>query len=81
LDYAEFSTLTPYPGTPIHEHAKKNNLLLTEDWGQIHRPGATVKIEGVSSLKLKSLLQRAYLTFYVTPKTSTTGLKTGNSRS
>jgi hypothetical protein len=34
LDYAEFSILTPYPGTPIYEHAKKNNLLLTEDWSK-----------------------------------------------
>jgi radical SAM superfamily enzyme YgiQ (UPF0313 family) len=68
LDYAEFSILTPYPGTPIYEHAKKNNLLLTEDWSKYTGLEPTVKIEGVSSSKLKSLLQRAYLTFYITPK-------------
>jgi len=68
LDYAEFSILTPYPGTPIYEHAKKNNLLLTEDWSKYTGLEPTVKIEGVSSSKLKSLLQRAYLTFYLTPK-------------
>ena len=68
LDYAEFSVLTPYPGTPIYEHAKKNNLLLTEDWSKYTGLEPTIKIEGVSSSKLKSLLQRAYLTFYLTPK-------------
>ena len=68
LDYAEFSVLTPYPGTPIYEHAKKNNLLLTEDWSKYTGLEPTIKIEGVSGSKLKSLLQRAYLTFYLTPK-------------
>ena len=68
LDYAEFSVLTPYPGTPIYEHAKKNNLLLTEDWSKYTGLEPTTKIEGVSGSKLKSLLQRAYLTFYLTPK-------------
>jgi radical SAM superfamily enzyme YgiQ (UPF0313 family) len=68
LDYAEFSILTPYPGTPIYEHAKKNSLLLTEDWSKYTGLEPTIKIEGVSSSKLKSLLQRAYLTLYLTPK-------------
>jgi radical SAM superfamily enzyme YgiQ (UPF0313 family) len=68
LDYAEFSILTPYPGTPIYEHAKKNNLLLTEDWSKYTGLEPIIKIEGLSSSKLKSLLQRAYLTFYLTPK-------------
>jgi radical SAM superfamily enzyme YgiQ (UPF0313 family) len=62
------TALTPYPGTPIYEHAKKNNLLLTEDWSKYTGLEPTIKIEGVSSSKLKSLLQRAYLTFYLTPK-------------
>jgi radical SAM superfamily enzyme YgiQ (UPF0313 family) len=52
LDYAEFSILTPYPGTPIYEHAKKDNLLVNRGLGantQALEP--TVKIEGVSSSK------------------------------
>jgi magnesium-protoporphyrin IX monomethyl ester (oxidative) cyclase len=32
LDYAEFSILTPYPGTPVFENAASNNLLVTWDW-------------------------------------------------
>jgi radical SAM superfamily enzyme YgiQ (UPF0313 family) len=68
LDYAEFSILTPYPGTPIYEHAKKNNLLITEDWSKYTGLEPIIRIEGVSSSKLKSLLQRAYLTFYLRPK-------------
>ena len=68
LDYAEFSILTPYPGTLIYEHAKKNDLLLTEDWSKYTGLEPIIKIESLSSSKLKSLLQRAYLTFYLTPK-------------
>ncbi|MEM0089778.1 MAG: radical SAM protein [Nitrososphaerota archaeon] len=31
LDYAQFSILTPYPGTSLYEYAKKNDMLLTRD--------------------------------------------------
>jgi anaerobic magnesium-protoporphyrin IX monomethyl ester cyclase len=68
LDYAEFSILTPYPGTPIFDYAKKNNTLLTEDWSKYTATEPIVKIEGISEKEVKALFQKAYITFYLRPK-------------
>lgn len=32
IDVADFSILTPFPGTPIFQDLKKENRILTEDW-------------------------------------------------
>jgi radical SAM superfamily enzyme YgiQ (UPF0313 family) len=68
LDYAEFSILTPYPGTPIFDYAKENNLLLTEDWSKYTATEPVLKIDGVSTREVKALFQKAYITFYVRPR-------------
>ena len=68
LDYAEFSILTPYPGTLVYEYAKKNNLLLTEDWSKYTGLEPVMQIEGLSPSNIKSLIQKAYLSFYLTPR-------------
>jgi radical SAM superfamily enzyme YgiQ (UPF0313 family) len=68
LDYAEFSILTPYPGTPIFDYAKKNNMLLTENWSKYQAIEPIVKIEGASEKEIKALFQKAYITFYLRPR-------------
>ncbi|PUA34297.1 MAG: B12-binding domain-containing radical SAM protein [Candidatus Terraquivivens tikiterensis] len=75
LDYAEFSILTPYPGTPVYEYAKKNNMLLTEDWSKYTAVEPVLKIEGVSEKEVKALFQKAYITFYLRPKMALRWLK------
>jgi len=68
LDYAEFSILTPYPGTPIYEYAEKNDLLLTKDWSKYTALEPVMKIKNITAKQLKSLLQKAYVSFYLRPK-------------
>jgi radical SAM superfamily enzyme YgiQ (UPF0313 family) len=68
LDYAEFSILTPYPGTPIFDYAEKNNMLLTENWSKYTAIEPIVKIEGASEKEIKALFQKAYITFYLRPR-------------
>jgi len=68
LDYAEFSILTPYPGTPIFDYAKKNNMLLTENWSKYTAIEPIVKIEGASEKEIKTLFQKSYITFYLRPR-------------
>jgi radical SAM superfamily enzyme YgiQ (UPF0313 family) len=68
LDYAEFSILTPYPGTPIFDYAKENNLLLTEDWSKYTATEPVLKNRWVSTREVKALFQKAYITFYVRPR-------------
>jgi radical SAM superfamily enzyme YgiQ (UPF0313 family) len=68
LDYAQFSILTPYPGTPIFDYAKRNNMLLTEDWSKYTAIEPIVKIGEVSEKEIKALLRKAYITFYLRPR-------------
>jgi radical SAM superfamily enzyme YgiQ (UPF0313 family) len=68
LDYAQFSILTPYPGTPIFYYAKKNNMLLTENWSRYTAIEPIIKIKEVSEKEIKALLQEAYITFYLRPR-------------
>ena len=68
LDYAEFSILTPYPGTPIYEYAERNDLLLTKDWSKYTALEPVMKIKNITAKQLKSLLQKAYVSFYLRPK-------------
>ena len=69
LDYAEFSILTPYPGTPIYDYASKNGLLLTKDWSRYNAVEPIMRIKGLTEKQLKSLFQKAYITFYLRPST------------
>jgi len=68
LNYAEFSILTPYPGTPIFDYAKKHGMLLTENWSKYTAVEPIVKIEGASEKEIKALFQKSYITFYLRPR-------------
>jgi len=68
LNYAEFSILTPYPGTPIFDYAKKHGMLLTENWSKYTAIEPIVKIEGASEKEIKALFQKSYITFYFRPR-------------
>lgn len=68
LDYAEFSILTPYPGTVIYDYALKNKLLLTNDWSKYTAIEPIIKIKGVSEKQIKALLKKAYISFYLRPR-------------
>ncbi|MEM3579529.1 MAG: radical SAM protein, partial [Candidatus Bathyarchaeia archaeon] len=68
LDYAQFSILTPYPGTPIYEYARENNMLLTRDWSKFNATEPVMKLKNLTIKQLQSLFEKAYLTFYLRPK-------------
>ncbi|MEM1531631.1 MAG: radical SAM protein [Nitrososphaerota archaeon] len=68
LDYAQFSILTPYPGTSLYEYAKKNDMLLTRDWSKFNAIEPVMKLKNITPGQLRSLLEKAYLTFYMRPK-------------
>ncbi len=68
LDYAQFSILTPYPGTPVYEYARENNMLLTRDWSKFNATEPVMKLKHLTIKQLQSLFEKAYLTFYMRPK-------------
>jgi len=67
-DYAQFSLLTPYPGTEIYEELKEKGLLLSEDYDEFTAVNPVLKNENLSSEELSSMLKECYLKFYLRPK-------------
>lgn len=67
--YAQFTILTPYPGTPVYDRLKRAGLLLTEDWDQytILRPVIRYEAFGYDPAMLRRVLARAYMRFYLRP--------------
>lgn len=68
VDYVQFTIATPYPGTELYEMAKRENLLLTEDWSQYTTLKPVMALKDISAKELQRLIKRAYISFYLSPK-------------
>ena len=62
---AQFSILTPYPGTRLYEKVK--DRLFTRNWAIYTGLHPTIRLEHVSSEELRRFLKMAYLSFYGRP--------------
>lgn len=68
LDYAQFSVLTPYPGTDVLDMAKKNEgiELLSHDWGKFRRyDKPIIRLDKLSPEQLERFHGIAYQEFYM----------------
>ncbi len=68
-DYAQFTILTPYPGTPIFRELKEKDLLATEDWDRYTVLNPVIRYEayGLTPQQVSRKLLTAYLRFYLRP--------------
>ncbi len=69
IDYAQFSVLTPYPGTPVHEQMTSAGLLAGTDYDHYTamEPVIDYRPLGVESTAVSRMLATAYLRFYLRP--------------
>ncbi|HEY3419003.1 MAG TPA: radical SAM protein [Methanomassiliicoccales archaeon] len=69
LDFAQFSLLTPYPGTPIFESMRSRGLLLTEDYDRFTVVDPVIDYDklGVGRKAVSRKIVMAYLIFYTRP--------------
>jgi anaerobic magnesium-protoporphyrin IX monomethyl ester cyclase len=69
LDYAQYSILTPYPGTPIHADLQAKGLLSAIDYDHytVLEPIIDYERLGLSGRKVQKMLNAAYLRFYLRP--------------
>lgn len=76
-DYAQFTVLTPYPGTPIYDYALKHNLI--EDWNWEHYTTIRPVMRGLyfTRRQLEKMLRYAYRKFYLRYKFIVRELKAG----
>jgi len=66
-DYAQFTALTPYPGTPLFEYAKKHDLI--EDWDWEHWTTVRAVMRGFTwtAKDLGRMVKYAYRRFFLRP--------------
>ena len=63
--YAQFTVLTPYPGTPLYKYALENNLI--EDWNWEHYTTIRPVMRGFyfTRKQLQEMIKYAYRKFYL----------------
>ena len=62
---AQFSLLTPYPGTKLFERVKEK--LLTKNWEMYEGLHPTIKLDKITPQILNRFLFKAYASFYLRP--------------
>ncbi|MET1123975.1 MAG: radical SAM protein [Archaeoglobaceae archaeon] len=79
-DYAQFSILTPYPGTEIYEEAKRRGLLLTENYDDYTAGKPVLKNFHMKPEDVAKFLRYCYVRFYLRPKFVLREIRRGNIR-
>jgi len=77
-DYAQYSILTPYPGTEIYEEAARKGWLLTENFDDYTCGKPVLKNFYLSPKEISKLLRYCYIRFYLRPKFIWKEIKNGN---
>jgi anaerobic magnesium-protoporphyrin IX monomethyl ester cyclase len=67
LYVAQFSILTPYPGTALFDEAVRDGRLLHTDWNLYDGLHAVMRADHLAPRELQLLLLRAYRRFYLRP--------------
>lgn len=64
-DYTQFSLATPFPGTPLFEHAKKNSLIRNVSWDDYSLiSNAIMRTEELDYSDLETAIKVAYKKYY-----------------
>jgi radical SAM superfamily enzyme YgiQ (UPF0313 family) len=64
LDLAEFTIMTPFPGTPLFEDMKKQGRLLHEDWGRYNAENVVFRPARMTPAQLEKGYQYLWENFY-----------------
>ncbi|MEM1914346.1 MAG: radical SAM protein [Candidatus Nezhaarchaeales archaeon] len=63
-DYAQFTYVTPYPGTPLYEMAKKHNLIVDHEWSHYTTIRPVMRGFFFTLKDVETVFKEAYLRFY-----------------
>jgi anaerobic magnesium-protoporphyrin IX monomethyl ester cyclase len=66
--YAQFTLLTPYPGTPLYGQALTSGLIADNDWTNYTIVDPILRHPSISARKLKRYVNWAYVSFYLRPR-------------
>jgi len=64
-DLAQFSVLTPFPGTKLYEDMEREGKLLHHNWREYDALHPTIKLKYIKPERLRKLTIKSYRKFYV----------------
>jgi radical SAM superfamily enzyme YgiQ (UPF0313 family) len=64
IDVADFTVLTPFPGTPIFNKFEKEGRILTKDWSKYSMHNVVFEPKNMSSEELIEGVKKMYANFY-----------------
>ena len=67
IDTVQFTTLTPFPGTPLFEKLHSENRILTADWSKYDCSHAVFTPKKMTPEELEEGVTKAYREFYTLP--------------
>jgi radical SAM superfamily enzyme YgiQ (UPF0313 family) len=65
FDFAQFTSMTPYPGTEVYELAKRDGLIMTEDWSKFTTIEPVMRTRQLDVKQISKLIFKAYKNFYL----------------
>jgi len=69
IDVADFSVLTPFPGTPLFAKLDKEGRILSKDWSKYNMKNVVFEPRNMTPEELHKGVKRMYMEFYSTPYT------------
>ena len=64
MDVADFSILTPFPGTPLYDQFKEQGRILTSNWNEYNMHTVVFQPKQMSAERLKQGVVSSYASFY-----------------
>lgn len=69
IDFAQFYTATPFPGSEFYKMAVENNWILGDDgWNQTEQGSVTISYPDFDAERIRFWRRRAYREFYLRPR-------------
>jgi len=68
IDYAQFTAMTPYPGTEVYEIARREGLIEEADWSKYTTVKPVMRTRYLSRDQVGRLVGDAYMSFYLRGK-------------
>jgi anaerobic magnesium-protoporphyrin IX monomethyl ester cyclase len=80
LDFAEFFIASAFPGSALYERAKRDDLVLMENWSDISYGKANIKNPVLFPQDVREYLIKAYRDFYTSSRVASRLLKEGETQ-
>jgi len=75
LDYAQFYSAVPFPGSELYRMAKENRWIQEESWEEFNQRKAIMRLPQLEPEEANNLIKKAYKSFYYKPKKIIESLK------